>query len=207
GEQVESRGVHVHAPAEREPDPDQVERERPRREAELACPLVAVDQLPEHEQGGAERDRVERDEELVVREMHAKRDEGEGRVGDEPRLAPEEHREERAEHDRPENRCHELWDARRRERRDEKDGADSRVAEARDPVPARARDEQNGEADARNGPCNLGEPDHFGLTRTSAVAECPRSVTTRRYVPGVVGARRWSNLPRRRPRCWPRRHL
>ena len=169
--------------------------------------VVSVDELPQHQQGGAGRDGIESTRRLWCSEVHAERDEGEGPVGDEPWLALEEPREERADHDRPADPCQKLRHARGRERSHEQDCAHARVAEAGDPVSSCPRDKQHRKADARDGPGDLGEPDHFGLTRTSAVAECPRSVTTRRYVPGVVGARRCSSLPRRRPRCWPRRHL
>ena len=92
------------APRERETDPDQVERERPRREPELTRPLVAVHELPEQQPGRAERDDVERHEQLVAEEADAERDEGERGVCDEPRLAPEEPRKQRAEHERSDDR-------------------------------------------------------------------------------------------------------
>jgi hypothetical protein len=187
--------VHVDAPADREPDPEKVERERPRHDAELAGPLVPLDELPEQEPRGPERDRVERHEKRVSEEADSERDERERGERNEPRLAPEEPGEERAEHDHSCDGDPDLGRVRRCERHREQDAADSGVAEAGDPVPARSGQEQDREPDAGDRPCELGEPDHFARTRTTAVVVCPCSATTSRYVPGVVGARSRRILP------------
>src|SRR5690349_8421856 len=105
--------MHVHGPLDGEADPDEVERERPRGDAELARPVVPLDQLPEQEAGRTECDHVERYEELMTEETHAERDEGEREVRDEPRLAPEEPGHERAEHDHSADRGTELGRVRR----------------------------------------------------------------------------------------------
>src|SRR5207253_1546669 len=112
-------------PADREPDPDEVERERPRHEAELARPLVPLDELTEQEPRGSERDRVERHEERVSEEADTERDERERGERDEPRLAAEEPGEERAEHDHASDGGPDLRRVRRREGHREQDGADS----------------------------------------------------------------------------------
>ena len=206
-EQVDRRRVHVDAPRDREPDPDEIERERPRHDAELTRPLVPVHELPEQQARGPERDRVQRHEERVAEEADPERDERERGEGDEPRLAAEEPGEQRPEHDHSGNGRPDLRRVRRGQRDREQDSADSGVAEAGDPVPAPSREEEDGEADAGDRAGDLREADHFACTRTTAVAACPFSVTTRWYVPGVVGARSRRRFPRRSPCLWPRRHV
>ena len=143
-EHVDRRRMQVHAPLDGEPDPDEVERERPRCDAELTRSLVPVEQLPEQRAGGAERDRIERHEELVPEEAHAERDESEREVRDEPRLAPEEPGEERAEHDRPADRRARARCIRRRKGRCEQNRPDSGVTEPGDPVSPRPGEEKDG---------------------------------------------------------------
>ena len=198
--------MHVDAPADREPDPEKVERERPRHDAELAGPLVPLDELPEQEPRGPERDRVERHEKRVSEEADSERDERERGERNEPRLAPEEPDEERAEHDHSSDGDPDLGRVRRCERHREQDAADSGIAETGDPVPTHSREEKDGEADAGDRAAQLREPDH-PCTRTTAVLPCPSAVTTSRYVPGVVGARSRRDFPRREPCRWPRRHV
>ena len=171
--------MDVDAPLERDADPSEVERERPRRDAELPRPSVSLHELPEQEAGRPERDRVERHEQLVIEEVHPERDEGERREGDEPWLAPEEPGEQRAEQERSTNRRCELPCTGRRERRDEQDRADSCVGEAGDAVPPRPRDEEDRQAETGDRSRNLGQPDHFRRTLTTALAACPCSATTR----------------------------
>ena len=170
-------------------------------------PVVSLDELPEQQTRGPERDHVERHEERVSEEPDPERDERERGERDEPRLAAEEPGEERAEHNLASDGSPDLGCVRRGERHREQEAADSGVAEAGDPVPARSGQEQDREPDAGDRSCDLGEPDHFARTRTTAVVLCPPSVTTSLYVPGVVGARNRSNFPCREPCRLPRRQV
>src|SRR5262249_15006222 len=205
--EVDRGCVDVAAPSDRDTDPNEVEREWPRDDAQLTRPLVSLDELPEQTTRSPERDRVERNEKGVSEEADADRDQRKSCKRDEPRLAAKDPSEQRAEHEHSSDRSPELRRVRGRERRGEQGRADAGVAKTGDPAPARARQQQDRESDAGDRACDLRKPDHFGCTLTTAVVGCPFTATTRRYVPGVVGARSRSVLPRRCPCRCPRRQL
>jgi len=86
--------------------------------------------------------------------------------------------------------------------RTENAGTERCETETGDPLASRLRNEQQCEAEARDWPAEMCEPDH--RTNTAARPTCPRSLTVSVYRPRVVGAWRRSTgedeMPFRRPR-------
>ena len=121
---------------------------------------------------------------------------------EEPRHAPERERKSKADPERGEHAAEQLDRAMWRNRCAEHARPECCEAEAGDALASRLRNEQQREAEARDRPAEMREPDH--RTNTAARLTWPRSLTVSVYRPRVVGAcsrsTRDDDLPCRRPR-------